>query len=223
MRLSTDHFKKLNQGDGIFYAPEEFVRDTISHQIIETGLFKTHEIDNENSSYVIDEEYKIELEYAKLFALAKKDADLRNIIELYGITEAPKAVSKNFYIDIVFKRIQPENLDKTLTIPCLIEAKRYNLASIDPVKAIFPYLLIWGKGNPDFSFKPAFETLKNKKYINFEEVTMQIMPTKWNEERILEHVWVALLPVHSDICDVKHYNLNIEIDGQPNPIVIKRV
>ena len=182
---------------------------------------------------------------------------------MYGITEAPKAVSKNFYIDIVFKRIQPENLDKTLTIPCLIEAKRYNLASIDPVtnvpsigdfqrdsvdkdilklriaakyineygfdfinhtfKAIFPYLLIWGKGNPDFSFKPAFETLKNKKYINFEEVTMQIMPTKWNEERILEHVWVALLPVHSDICDVKHYNLNIEIDGQPNPIVIKRV
>ena len=41
-KISVDDFKNLNQGNGIFFAPEDHVTDVISQQSIETGIWKEH-------------------------------------------------------------------------------------------------------------------------------------------------------------------------------------
>ena len=119
--LFIENFVRLNNGDGILFAPEETVRDAISQQIIELGLFKSHKIENAKSSYVIDREYKIGAIFKNI---VKHDSESY----LYARGENTKV---NLYVDLIFKRIQTKDPNGDKTIPCLIEAKRHKLFKIN--------------------------------------------------------------------------------------------
>lgn len=119
--LILDDFSSLNQGLGIYYAPEETVRDAISQEIMLTGLWKKHTIEKELRSYWIDREVRIEFEL-------NKTTNSPFIKELFSGNETGK---KYFDIDIVFKRIEEKTKDGQETLPTLIEAKRYSHVNID--------------------------------------------------------------------------------------------
>lgn len=126
-QTSLTDFENLNQGNGIFYAPEEYVRDVIAQQLIETGLWKEHSIEEDNSSYIIDREFLIQIPHKELFEL-----DTEKTFVSYDSSEDEIKGFKKFKVDMVFKRMQPINpIDQSFTLPVLIEAKRFELANID--------------------------------------------------------------------------------------------
>ncbi len=165
--LTVDDFEKLNQGDGIFFAYEEHVRDAIAQQIIETGLFKTHPIkgangETEHRSYVIDREYKIEIPYEIFVNYDDEKEFLDDII--YTKSKAELTVlgkKKEFNVDIVFKRLEDINKsDNSPTRPSLIEAKRFELVNIDFLQNIVTI------GNPqiDAIDKDILKLMINSRY-----------------------------------------------------------
>lgn len=120
--ISLENFAELNQGKGISFASEEHIRDEISHQIIESGLWKEHYIEGELRSYNIDREFKVKIPVKEFKEINGHDK--------FNIPSKQK--NKKFNIDIVFKRIQDKNdKDDTPTLPVFIEAKRYNLVNIN--------------------------------------------------------------------------------------------
>lgn len=131
--LVIDDFKRLNQGLGIFFAPEVHVRDTISQQIIETALWKEHKIEGENRSYLVDREFPIKIPLKELVLLDEHNKLIINK-EIYENDYLISDKVTTFNIDLIFKRIQINNGDRTPTRPVLIEAKRYNLIDIDLIK-----------------------------------------------------------------------------------------
>src|SRR5690349_16779125 len=72
--LTLDHFRNLNQGNGINFAPEETVRDSILQEITYTGLWKTHKINDDPTSYWIDREVNVYLN-KKDAIIADKDKE----------------------------------------------------------------------------------------------------------------------------------------------------
>jgi hypothetical protein len=65
-KLLIENFKKLNQGYGINYAPEESVRDAITQEIMLTGLWKQHTIQDEKRSYWVDREVNIPYKFSEI-------------------------------------------------------------------------------------------------------------------------------------------------------------
>lgn len=130
-KLQINEFKRLNQGEGVFFAPEEHIRDMISQQIIETALWKEHNIAGENRSYFVDREFSIKIPYKELILLDKEEKRfIKNKAE-YENDHSPIDKVKKFYVDLIFKRLQTLDSDGMPTIPVLIEAKRFKLADID--------------------------------------------------------------------------------------------
>jgi len=130
--LAIKDFKKLNQGQGIYYAPEEHVRDGISQQIIETGIWKEHKINGQVRSYLIDREFQIKIPFQDMVVFDKEQKFLKD--KSYYKEDKDWANCKKrkcFNVDIVFKRIQEENKDRSKTIPTFIEAKRYKLVDVN--------------------------------------------------------------------------------------------
>lgn len=135
--LTLKEFKRLNQGRGIYYVPEEHVRDGISQQIIETGIWKKHTINGEGRSYLIDREFPIKIPYQEIVEFDKEQQFLKDksyYKEGKDWSDSDGKKQKCFNVDIVFKRIQERNKDGTLTLPVFIEAKRYKLVNIDLIK-----------------------------------------------------------------------------------------
>ncbi len=125
-KTSLTDFENLNQGNGIFFAPEEHVRDVIAQQLIETGLWKEHSIEDDDSSYVIDREFLIRIPNKDLLEL-----DSEKIFTNIDSFEEEIIGSKRFKVDLVFKRLQPLNPDESATLPVLIEAKRFEVININ--------------------------------------------------------------------------------------------
>lgn len=209
-RLTLKDFSRLNQGNGISFAPEETVRDSISQEIILSGLWKQHPIEGEKRSYWIDREVRI-------FFKDKTD--------------------QYFDIDIIFKRIETKAKDKQPTLPTLIEAKRFELVTIDlktkkvkvgrpqfdninkdilklkllkdvfknkkiiiknkQFKAFRTYILIWGLGHDEFNVKNDFiDKLKDGKYLSKTEMSIKYLPIQWNKQlRVIKYLWIGLFQI----------------------------
>ena len=122
-KLKLTDFLNLNQGNGINFAPEESVRDAIAQEIIYSGLWKQHPIEDEPRSYWIDREVRIsyDMREALKFEIYKKYLSKK-------VNNNPENI---FNIDIVFKRIEEKSNDNKPTIPVLIEAKRFELVTIN--------------------------------------------------------------------------------------------
>ncbi len=129
-KLTLQHFKNLNQGNGINFAAEETVRDSIIQEITYTGLWKEHTINDDPSSYWIDREVKIVLKKGEAIRLDIEKKFFNS--DEYAQPEEYSNDEKLFKIDLVFKRIQLSNkFFGDSTYPSLIEAKRFRLVTVD--------------------------------------------------------------------------------------------
>ncbi|MBL7733439.1 MAG: hypothetical protein JNM88_19885 [Chitinophagaceae bacterium] len=215
--LSVEHFRRLNQGYGIYFAPEEHLTDAISQQIIETGLWKEHTIEKLQRSFLIDREFMI------------------------NIPQDIEAERKTYYVDIVFRKRSEKNSDDTKVRPVLIEAKRYRLVTINHESACinegeiqkatiekdikklkriwqhvktngihlqdklyedcFCYLLIWGKGDKSFNIQSdLIDKLESGKDIDLANMVINRVPMEWDNTNldVKSFLWISLIPLKDD-------------------------